>query len=737
MATLVLTAVGTAIGGPIGGLIGATLGQQIDRNILFKPKGREGPRLQELAVQTSSYGSQIPRIYGNMRVAGTVIWATDLKESKSSEGGGKGRPSTTVYSYSACFAVALSSREVKNIGRIWADGKIFRGSAGDFKTETGFRFYTGNEDQSVDPIIGAAEAIAPAHRGFAMAVFEDMDLTDYGNRIPSLTFEIIADDGSVNLADIMHDMTDGRLTGTHSQNLHGFAASGQNQRAALLAITESFSLSFSHLNGGVTFKSAETDLEPVQFVKLDDVAVNSNGRDINRPEFQTTPESKIPREISIRYYEPSRDYQSGMQTAFRPGQSRVIIDQDLPAAIDASSVKKLANDKLWEIYQDRSTARLNLVHNGQPSSPGAAVRLTMQGSSGLWRVRNWEFRNGAVELYLSRVLNQITISQETADEGRAIEQIDALAGQTRLALIDLPFAIDAPSQVTDVSQLYAVGAGEAGWRTAQLFAAGVGGTAMQLAGEFRGPGILGTAETILSASDTTHIDNANSIDVILHNPAMTLQDADTNMLLAGQNMAAVGSEIIQFGRAVPLGGNRYALSRLIRGIGGTEAETTDHQAGEDFILLEPGIMLEIGSQHYEAPQMAEFSALGRGDDEPVSATIATTGRALRPWSPTHPVHKFDAGGNLEISWTRRSRAGLLWADFVEVPLAEEMELYRVAISNISGQLLAAFEAESPAIEISDTQVQEFRDGGATEISAEIRQVGRISQSDPLAINIII
>ncbi|VAW00743.1 Gene Transfer Agent host specificity protein, partial [hydrothermal vent metagenome] len=142
MATLVLTAVGTAIGGPIGGLIGATIGQQIDQNILFKPKGREGPRLQELAVQTSSYGSQVPRIYGNMRVAGTVVWATDLKESKSREGGGKGRPSTTVYSYSACFAVALSSRAVKNIGRIWADGKIFRGSAGDFKTETGFRFYT-------------------------------------------------------------------------------------------------------------------------------------------------------------------------------------------------------------------------------------------------------------------------------------------------------------------------------------------------------------------------------------------------------------------------------------------------------------------------------------------------------------------------------------------------------------------------------------------------------------------
>lgn len=73
MATLVLTTVGTIFGGPIGGMIGALAGQYIDQNILFKPKTVHGPRLTDLAVQTSSYGTQIPRLYGRMRVAGTVI----------------------------------------------------------------------------------------------------------------------------------------------------------------------------------------------------------------------------------------------------------------------------------------------------------------------------------------------------------------------------------------------------------------------------------------------------------------------------------------------------------------------------------------------------------------------------------------------------------------------------------------------------------------------------------------
>src|SRR3546814_3417408 len=97
MATLVLTAMGTALGGPIGGAIGAVLGQGFDQNVLFKPKGREGPRLSELDVQTSTYGSQVPQIFGAMRVAGTVIWATDLNENKQKSGGGKGRPSVTSY----------------------------------------------------------------------------------------------------------------------------------------------------------------------------------------------------------------------------------------------------------------------------------------------------------------------------------------------------------------------------------------------------------------------------------------------------------------------------------------------------------------------------------------------------------------------------------------------------------------------------------------------------------------
>ena len=132
MATLVLSAVGTALGGPLGGAIGGLIGNQLDHAIVGGSR-RQGPRLKELAVTASSYGSPIPHHHGCVRTPGTIVWSTDLVEHKDKSGGRKGSPSVTSYSYTVSFAVALSSRPVERLGRIWADGNLLRGAAGDLK----------------------------------------------------------------------------------------------------------------------------------------------------------------------------------------------------------------------------------------------------------------------------------------------------------------------------------------------------------------------------------------------------------------------------------------------------------------------------------------------------------------------------------------------------------------------------------------------------------------------------
>jgi GTA TIM-barrel-like domain/Putative phage tail protein len=133
----------------------------------------------------------IPRVYGRMRIGGNIIWATDFTEtiSTTTQGGGKGggpKVTTTAYLYTASFAVALCEGPITGIGRIWADGKPI-----DLSGVT-WRIYKGDEAQLPDPFIEArmGAGIAPAYRGTAYVMFEELSLEQFGNRIPQLSFEV-------------------------------------------------------------------------------------------------------------------------------------------------------------------------------------------------------------------------------------------------------------------------------------------------------------------------------------------------------------------------------------------------------------------------------------------------------------------------------------------------------------------------------------------------------------------
>jgi hypothetical protein len=71
-------------GGPMGAVYGAQAGLMLG-GMLDPPKGPtiDGPGLDDLTVQTSTYGSVIPRVYGTVAVAGNVFWLENnrLKET--------------------------------------------------------------------------------------------------------------------------------------------------------------------------------------------------------------------------------------------------------------------------------------------------------------------------------------------------------------------------------------------------------------------------------------------------------------------------------------------------------------------------------------------------------------------------------------------------------------------------------------------------------------------------------
>lgn len=677
MATMVLTVAGGLIGGPLGAAVGGLIGNAVDHAI-FKPKGSEGPRLSDLKVQTSSYGTEIPKLFGTMRVAGSVIWATDLIEHRNTQSNGKGQASTTSYSYTASLAVALSARPILGVGRIWADGQLLRGAAGDFKARTGFRLYLGGEDQDADPLILSAEGAgqAPAHRGIAYAVFEDLELGPWGNRIPSLTFEVQADAGPVPAGEIA--MALGAVAASDpTVALAGFAAQG----ASLAAVAEVL----AEAAGGWFGDGPALRCGTGEAALLDDAGMGGAGRG-NRTLSAAT---SAPGTLTLSHYDPARDYQIGVQRAGRAGIGLRETRIELPAAIDAGSARTLAEAALLRADTERSRRSVSLGWDALTVSPGARVRIA--GTPGLWRVDSWKLE--AMTVSLDCVALAPEMAAIGASSGRVLGAADTAIGRTLVHAFELPPIDDTPSSVPRLA--VAAAGSAAGWRRAALLLSSDGGIAWQLIGGTRGVAVLGAVVVPPGPAPAAIEDRRNQVEVELAHAAMQLDAADDAARDSGANLAMLGDELIQFAHAQSLGGGRWRLSGLWRGRRGTEYAIGSQSEGDRFVLLDADTLALIDLPVTALDGSAQILAEGAGDEGEAAQAVATiNGISLLPLAPVHLAARRLADGGVQLRWARRSRSDWSWRDGTDAASEPGGERYRLSVLPETGpgwsaELLAA------------------------------------------------
>jgi hypothetical protein len=191
--------VGTLIGAQIGAALGSVAGA-----VLFPPRLPDvnGPRVTDLTMQTSGYGVGIPCAAGHFKIAGNIIWQTEIEEVVTTRrrGKGGGGQKTTTYSYYGTFALGLCEwlmpPENPQVLRIWMDTYLVYDSSGDSEVTQvpgiQWRFYQGTETQLPDQLLAAKLGDdAPAHRGLAYIVFEELPLEKFGNRLPNVMVEMV------------------------------------------------------------------------------------------------------------------------------------------------------------------------------------------------------------------------------------------------------------------------------------------------------------------------------------------------------------------------------------------------------------------------------------------------------------------------------------------------------------------------------------------------------------------
>ena len=347
---------------------------------------------------------------------------------------------------------------------------------------------------------------------------------------------------------------------------------------------------------------------------------------------------------------------------------------------------------------------------------------------GRWRIESWEWRENGLELELLRQPNARRAST-AGDPGRSLTTADLPATPTQLLAFELPWDGQGAS---DARQVYAAASSASGgWTGAMLYVDRAGGLA-PVVGSGSRRSIIGTILAPLAPGDPHLVDRSTALDVQLAAPDFTLASRTVEDLAAGVNRALVGSEIIQFAFAEPLGSGQWRLRGILRGRGGTEHHAAgSHPLGSAFALLDDR---PVRIEPSEIGTSAVIAAIGLVDASAVYAAIAGAGSTLRPLIPVHPRASVATDGSLTLCWTRRARGAWSWNGTVEPPLAEQSERYEVGLGN-PDQPAASWEVTVPQLTITAatrTQLQ------AQHPSAPlwVRQIGSFARSEPLLLTSI-
>jgi hypothetical protein len=258
----------------------------------------------------------------------------------------------------------------------------------------------------------------------------------------------------------------------------------------------------------------------------------------------------------------------------------------------------------------------------------------------------------------------------------------------------------------------------AGWKS-QAIALSFGG--QEIASQTsRTKSRLGQATTVLASAAADLIDSQNSVDVSLEDEIQWLTSCDQDGLAAGQNLALLGREVVQFAQATPLGAGRFRLSQLLRGRGGTDWACGMHAVDEPFCVLDAAAL-----QPVMVPVWSIGATLNAATATGAMVAGVFSGEGVRPPSPVNLSAEIDGDGHLLLSWTRRSRQGFAWVDEIDAPLGENIEQYGITLTGAATQIQLT--SDQPSLSVSAGTMAGL---GAGPVTIVVRQIGDFGASHP-------
>ena len=501
-----------------------------------------------------------------------------------------------------------------------------------------------------------------------------------------ISFELIAN-GGISVAEIVGDLCEESGlsssdydTSQLSDTVHGYARTRpMSSRRAIEPLQQAFW--FDAIESDWQIKFIPRGGSSVVTITDDDLAAHEY--DSEQPaklEVSRQQELELPREIRVRYFDSNADYRENVQK-----ESRIVTSSDnsqsldLPIAMTNDRARQAAHVILSDAWSEREKKRFITGPEYEYLDPADVVTVVADGVSNVVRIN--KVVNGAVIEFDSVTEEQanydVSVSGFNSSAG---EQTIGLSGPTNLVLLDIPIL-----QKTDNNAGYyvAVSGYFDSWRGSSLYHSVDDESYSQLISIF-GESVIGTTANELPDGPTSIIDESGSVNIQI--PRGELSSITDAVLFDGEsNAAAIGSdgswEIVQFRDAVLESDGTYTISHLIRGRLGTEHSTGGHASGDTFVLLSEDALRRVAANENNIGNIRYYKGVSIGRPVVTADTQEFSNDAvgLKPYSPAHLKASDNNDGTYDITWIRRGRYGGEWRDYVDVPLGEDSELYRVKV----------------------------------------------------------
>ncbi|MTH64886.1 baseplate multidomain protein megatron [Paracoccus shanxieyensis] len=395
-------------------------------------------------------------------------------------------------------------------------------------------------------------------------------------------------------------------------------------------------------------------------------------------------ETELPQALKWQVARADEDYEAAQVEARRiTVDTTRIASESFPMAVPPEEAERRCRRALMEAWTGRESAAFRLPPSRLAFDPADVVMLAHDG-------RSIPLRLISIADTDARGIEAVRQDREAYDLPPGAPRPSTLSqavvfGAPEAVLLDLPQLTEDQAAHRPFAAAHAVP-----WPGELAVFRSPSTDGFDLLTTFDSRARIGTLVSDFYAGPTSRFDLGNALVVDLLTG--TLESVTDLTLFGGANALAIESapgtwEIVQAGAAELIAPGRYRLTRLLRGQRGTAgAMGNPAPIGARVVVLDSALAsLPIAEAHLGIPWNWRIGPASRpvSDETYIAQAFTPVGVGLRPFSVAHveqPWRRPRSPGDLTIRWTRRSRA--LAADSwggLEVPLAEELEVYEVEI----------------------------------------------------------